>query len=76
MTSAATSRRTLLKSAALGGGAAVLSGCGEVNQQIALFFGEAVPAQLVPPAAAEIDPDFHLLSRAAYGPWPGELAQL
>lgn len=76
MTSAATSRRTLLKSAALSGGAAVLSGCGEANQQIALFFGEAVPAQLVPPAAAEVDPDFHLLSRAAYGPWPGELAQL
>ncbi|HCN31343.1 MAG TPA: hypothetical protein DIT64_22075 [Verrucomicrobiales bacterium] len=70
-------RRALLKTAACGAGGAWLSGCEraatEINRR---FFGEGVPARLDVADAPEIDPDFHLLSRAAFGPWPGDLQRL
>ncbi len=70
------SRRQLLQSLALGSGAALFTGCEQAVTRITQQFGQSVPAQLNPPANAEIDPDFHLLSRAAYGAWPGELERL
>ncbi len=67
-------RRDALKAAALTSGAASLTGCTDrmisgLNQML----GEDVPARLAVAESAEIDPEFHLLSRAAYGPWPGDL---
>jgi Protein of unknown function (DUF1800) len=70
-------RRSLLKTAALGSGLAALSSCGRITTAVNReFFGEAVPDKLHPPEGIEIDPDFHLLSRAAFGPWPGDVESL
>lgn len=70
-----TSRRSLLRSAALGAGA--LASCDRVITQVNRdLLGEGVPARLTVPAGAEVDPDFHLLSRAAFGPWPGDVQRL
>jgi uncharacterized protein (DUF1800 family) len=38
--------------------------------------GESIPETLTVASNAEIDPDFHLLSRAAHGPWPGDLERV
>ena len=66
-------RRHLLTSATLG-----LVGCDRVVTEINReFLGEGLPDKMPPPpAGAEIDPDFHLLSRAAFGPWPGDVWRL
>ncbi len=70
-------RRDLLKAAALTSGAAAFTGCTEqMTSGLNRLLGEGVPASLDPPQAVEIDPDFHLLSRAAFGPWPGDLERL
>jgi hypothetical protein len=64
------SRRHFLTTSALG-----LTACDRlvplVNREL---FDEGIPPKLPPPpAGTEIDPDFHLLSRAAFGPWPGDV---
>lgn len=64
------SRRHFLAASALG-----LTACDRlvplVNREL---FDEGIPPKLPPPpAGTEIDPDFHLLSRAAFGPWPGDV---
>ncbi|MCX6858103.1 MAG: DUF1800 family protein, partial [Verrucomicrobia bacterium] len=70
-------RRSLLKSTAIGSGLVALSSCERVTTAVTReFFGEALPDQLAVPNGAEIDPDFHLLSRAAFGPWPGDVERL
>jgi hypothetical protein len=69
-------RRSILKAATLGGGGFVMAGCDRATRNITQFLGESVPQELHPAQTEEIDPDFHLLSRAAYGPWPGELDRL
>ena len=70
-------RRDLLKSAALASGGASLTGCERLTTVVnRKWLGEDVPEKLVAPENAEIDPDFHLLSRAAFGPWPGDLNRL
>lgn len=69
-------RRDLLKTAALGGGVAALAGCERMTSEINRMLGEAVPRHLATVESAEIDPDFHLLSRAAFGPWPGDLERV
>lgn len=66
-------RRALFKATALTSGSALLAGCERATQQITQFFGETVPDHLSVPESAEIDLDFHLLSRAAFGPWPGDV---
>ncbi len=71
-----TSRRTLLRSAALGVGALATS-CERVVTQINRgLLDEGVPSKLALTTGAEIDPDFHLLSRAAFGPWPGDVQRV
>ena len=72
----AASRRTFLKSAAVSGSAAALVGCDRASRTLTQFFGETVPEELHPAHGDEIDPDFHLLSRAAFGPWPGDLERV
>lgn len=70
-------RRDLLKSVALGSSASVLASCDRITTSINQnWLGEGVPAHLHPAESADIDPDFHLLSRASFGPWPGEVASL
>lgn len=70
-------RRHWLRSALLGGAGMGLASCERIttslNQE---WLGEGVPPRLAPPEGAEIDPDFHLLSRAGFGPWPGDLQRL
>ncbi|MCP5559616.1 MAG: DUF1800 domain-containing protein [Verrucomicrobiaceae bacterium] len=70
------SRRHFFKTTLGGGGALLLSSCERITTEINQALGEAVPPRIVVPEGAEIDPDFHLLSRAAYGPWPGDLARI
>lgn len=67
------SRRQCLSSLALG-----LVSCDRVMTQVYRnALGEGLPEQVpLPPAGGEVDPDFHLLSRATFGPWPGELWRL
>ncbi|MGH9935231.1 MAG: DUF1800 domain-containing protein [Blastocatellia bacterium] len=70
-------RREWLKVVAVAGGAlplaSVLSGCERVISRVAKEFGQTIPEQIGVAGGVEIDPSFHLLSRASYGVWPGEL---
>lgn len=69
-------RRDLLKAAFVGGAAALTTGCERTTGFFSQQLGEAIPQDLPLPEGDQIDPDFHLLSRAAFGAWPGELARL
>lgn len=70
-------RRSLLKASALGGSVAALASCDRVVTAVNReYLGEGVPKRLQLPASPEIDPDFHLLSRAAFGPWPGDVQRV
>jgi len=71
-----TTRRTLIKSAALGTGAVALTSCERSISVLTQAFGQSVPEHLAVAQSTEIDPEFHLLSRAAFGPWPGDLERL
>jgi uncharacterized protein (DUF1800 family) len=66
-------RRTILSAAA---GAAALTGCDRIISRITEHFGQTVPDTFSVPDRPEIDVDFHLLSRAAYGPRPGDIDRL
>jgi uncharacterized protein (DUF1800 family) len=70
------SRRTILKVGALLGGGTMLSGCERILSETTQRLGLTVPEHVVVPQTAEIDPVFHLLSRAAYGPWPGDVERV
>jgi len=67
------SRRKLLQAAAVLGTAVPLAGCEHITTEITQRLGETIPDKIDIAAGKDIDPIFHLLSRAAYGPWPGEL---
>ena len=69
-------RRTLIKTAAFGTGAVALSSCERTISELSKAFGQTVPQKLVLPEGIAIDPEFHLLSRAAFGPWPGDLERV
>ncbi len=71
-----TTRRTLIKSAALGTGAVALSSCERSISAFTQAFGQGVPEHLTVAQSTQIDPEFHLLSRAAFGPWPGDLERV
>lgn len=66
------SRRALLRAGAAGGLLA-LGGCERVLSLATRALGHAPPPSVAETAAAEVDPAFHLLSRAAWGPWPGDV---
>src|SRR5262247_4068415 len=65
-------RREWMKGAAVAGGALTAVGCERVISRVTKEFGQAIPEQISMAGAAEIDPSFHLLSRASYGVWPGD----
>ncbi len=67
------SRRKVLQLSALLGGGAMLAGCDGVISEATRRLGLTIPDRIKPPDGKEIDSTFHLLSRAAYGPWPGDL---
>ncbi len=70
------SRRTLLKIGALIGGGSMLGGCEHVISETTQRLGLTIPQKIVVPNSQLIDPVFHLLSRAGYGPWPGDLERV
>lgn len=63
---------------ALGGLLLALSSCDRMVTGInRSWLGESpAPDLLPPPQGEQIDADFHLLSRASFGPWPGEWQRL
>jgi len=67
------SRRTILKGAALVGGVSMLTGCERASSLLTERMGEVIPDSVAESTSKQIDPAFHLLSRAGYGPWPGDL---
>jgi len=69
-------RRRWLGTAALAGGAAGLTGCERIISRVTLELGQSIPDRVEVNAGEMIDADFHLLSRATYGIWPGELERL
>jgi uncharacterized protein (DUF1800 family) len=66
-------RRTWLKTAAVIGGALPFIGCERLISRVSRELGQMIPEHIGVAHGQEIDPHFHLLSRAAYGPWPGDL---
>ena len=50
----------------------MVAGC-ELRPQGARWLGAGVPETLIPSDTEDIEPAFHLLSRAAWGPWPGDV---
>ncbi|MBX3072956.1 DUF1800 domain-containing protein [Candidatus Obscuribacterales bacterium] len=70
------SRRAILKAGALLGGGTLLSGCERVISETTERLGLAIPAHIAVGSSTDIDPVFHLLSRAAYAPWPGDVARV
>jgi hypothetical protein len=67
------SRRALLKILGLTGAALPLVGCERLISSVTQEMGQSIPTSLSIAEGRQIDPAFHLLSRAAYGPWPGDL---
>lgn len=67
-------RRQVLQSTALCGLGSVFSGCGRLVENI---LEQGLPEKVsTVVAGADIDPGFHLLSRAGFGPRPGDLDRL
>jgi uncharacterized protein (DUF1800 family) len=66
-------RRQILQSAGLAGAGFSLTGCEKLISYVTREYGQTIPERVSVANASEIDPAFHLLSRAAYGPWPGDL---
>jgi uncharacterized protein (DUF1800 family) len=69
----ANGRREWLKAAVVASGALALTGCERVISRVSKELGQTIPERIGVAAGAEIDPAFHLLSRATYGVWPGDL---
>lgn len=73
------SRRDVLKFAALAvasAGTLPLSGCEGITSSASKWLGEGIPSKVGVADGAAVDPDFHFLSRATYGLWPGDLDYL
>lgn len=66
-------RRAILKAIGLLGATLPFTGCERLISSVTRQLGQTIPDRLTLPDSSEIDPSFHLLSRAAYGPWPGDL---
>jgi uncharacterized protein (DUF1800 family) len=74
----APSRRDILRTTAVTGGAVALAagGCEDGISAVSRRLGQTVPDQVSVAVTDSIDPAHHLLSRAGYGPWPGDLARV
>lgn len=70
-------RRDWLKAILMAGSSMSLGSCDRITTALNRnLLGEEIPTHLTVPDDAKIDPDFHLLSRASFGPWPGDLARV
>lgn len=67
------SRRAWLQTAAVAGGAIPLAGCEKIISRVTQSIEPSIPETVSVAQSDDIDPIFHLLSRAAHGPWPGDL---
>lgn len=70
------SRRALLKILGLTSATLPLMGCERLISGVTRQMGHSIPTSLSVAEGQQIDPAFHLLARAAYGPWPGDLARV
>ncbi len=70
-----TDRRTFLKAGAAASTLA-LSGCDRFYHAVSHMLGATVPEQIAAPDGAAVDPIHHLLSRAGFGPWPGDVERV
>ncbi|MBU6452769.1 MAG: DUF1800 family protein [Cyanobacteria bacterium REEB67] len=70
------SRRTLLKAAVVAGGTLPLVGCERITSNVTKLLDETIPSEVATACGASVDSDFHLLSRATYGIWPGDLDRI
>ena len=67
-------RRRVLQGLAGGAGALCLTGCERAISGLGRMAGQSLPEQPSLAATGEdFDPAYHLLNRAAFGPWPGQL---
>lgn len=66
-------RRAVLKAIGLLGATLPFTACERLISGVTHHLGQSIPDSLTLPNSSEIDLSFHLLSRAAYGPWPGDL---
>ncbi len=57
-------------------GAAGLVGCDRILSSLASLDGERIPERIEPPDAETIDRTHHLLGRAGFGPWPGQVEEV
>ena len=69
-------RRNILGAAGAVTAMATLTGCEKILSKVTEHFGQTVPETVAVPASPDIDPAHHLLSRAGFGPWPGDLDQV
>ncbi|MBS1991327.1 MAG: DUF1800 domain-containing protein [Cyanobacteria bacterium SZAS LIN-3] len=72
----AVSRRKLLQGALVAAGTVPLFGCESLTSKATQWLGQDIPEKSSVAESKEIDRDFHLLSRATYGIWPGDLDRL
>ena len=66
-------RRALLKALGLIGATLPFTACERLISSVTQQLGQTIPDRLNLADSSQIDSSFHLLSRAAYGPWPGYL---
>ena len=57
-------------------GLAATAGCDGVRGEAARRLGASVPETLDPATSRGVDPVHHLLNRAAFGPWPGDVERV
>ncbi len=67
------SRRDALLAASGAALTASMGGCEKLISRATAELGEKLPDSISPPSGAQIDPIHHLLNRAAFGPWPGDV---
>ena len=70
------SRRSFLQGAAASSALGALTGCDAFWSRVSRHLGADLPERLEPPRSEEIDEAHHLLNRAAYGPWPGDIERV
>lgn len=70
------SRREFLAISGLLGCALPLAGCSNLNGFVASRLGGGIPESVAVTNGRDIDPAFHLISRAGFGPWPGDVERI
>lgn len=54
----------------------LLNACDGIYSRLCKEMGQKIPEAIQVNCGQDIDPVFHILSRAAYGPWPGDIEQV